>query len=546
MNVYELLGVPLFHPDRAQLLAAVRAAYAELLPYQNHKEPEVAARATKLQLELGRAEDILSDSAKLREHQKHIVAGLHDEYARAAREAGEDWSLGRLQSWLGRRHVVHPERVEAVARAIHLPQSETVELGFPDTQEVWPVADEPDGTSSIGLAAEEPSTAGRRVFKVPPAKPGRAPEPPVERRKGPPPLPARAPDGGRHAAEVRAEAVQALPTLEPIPDDVEQPLVALPRLALGKPSGYAEWVRSTVRALAVPVRMVDDLLLRVAGGESTLVHNVLRALAIVVSLAAAEVLVGIALLFTMGLIAEILPHDGSYQVPSEAPRPDTEKPASPATTPPAASAPPVASPSLPRVLEGHTGEVWSVAFASHGAILASASGDGTVRIWNPTTGECQCVLEGHTGSVRSVAFGPDSTVLASGGDDKTLRLWDPTTGKPVWTVYKHRLPVRSVAFSPDGSVLASGSRDGVVRLWGPTTGALRQELDGHAVGVTCLAFSPDSSLLAFGSGGLTVRLWDPCPEESSGPRLEGRIYTPLPSPSARTAEHCSPEAWTGR
>ena len=519
VDVYELLGVPRFHPDRDQLLAAVRAAYAKLLPYQNHKEPKVAERATKLQMELGRAEDILSDSVKLREHQKQIVEGLRGEYVRAAREAGEDWSLDRLQSWLSRQHVVHPERVETVARAIHVSQDETVELGFPETQEVWPVVDESDRESSIGLAEEESSTAGRRVFKVPPPRPGRVPEPPVERRKGPPPLPVSAPepDADRHAAEVQVEVVETLPTLAPILDHVEQPLVASSQVTLDKPRGRAQWFRSATRALAVPVRIIDDFLLRVAGKENVVLHNVLRALAIVVWLVAA-VLAGMALLSTLASIVESVPPDSSYGVAEEDPGPASGRPVRPAIPPPVASA------SVPLVLEGHTGAVTSVAFTSDGAILASASGDGTVRIWDVATGELECVLEGHTEGVRSVAFGPESTILASGGDDKTLRLWDPTTGKLVWTVYKHELPVRSVAFSPDGSVLASGSRDGIVRLWGPTTGTLRQEFAGDELGVTSLVFSPDNSVLAFGSGGLTVRLWDLARREFRSAFGEQEIY----------------------
>jgi WD40 repeat protein len=71
----------------------------------------------------------------------------------------------------------------------------------------------------------------------------------------------------------------------------------------------------------------------------------------------------------------------------------------------------------------HSGSVTHTAFSPDGSRLATASQDGTVRIWNPyTDAPEQLVLRGHTGGVGAVAWSPDGTRLASGGDD-TLRVW---------------------------------------------------------------------------------------------------------------------------
>jgi WD40 repeat protein len=57
--------------------------------------------------------------------------------------------------------------------------------------------------------------------------------------------------------------------------------------------------------------------------------------------------------------------------------------------------------------------------------LASAGGDGTVRLWDPITGNQRGPpLEGHEGPVYGVAFSPDGTQLASAGADRTVRLWN--------------------------------------------------------------------------------------------------------------------------
>src|ERR1700756_1257190 len=80
----------------------------------------------------------------------------------------------------------------------------------------------------------------------------------------------------------------------------------------------------------------------------------------------------------------------------------------------------------PAEFKGHDGLVFNVAFSNDGKILATASFDGTVKLWDFATGKDPKILKGHTGPVYGLAFNnADSTIMATGGDDKIIKLWNP-------------------------------------------------------------------------------------------------------------------------
>ncbi len=160
------------------------------------------------------------------------------------------------------------------------------------------------------------------------------------------------------------------------------------------------------------------------------------------------------------------------------------------------------------VLEGHGDVAKSCTFSSDGARLAWARYDGTVRLWDGSSGEVLAVLEGHRSGVWSCAFSPDGARLASAGDDGSVRLWDASSGKALAVLEGHTSLAWSCAFSPDGARLASSAGDAAGRLWDVSSGEVLAVLEGHSSVVWSCAFSPDGARLATVSSDRTVRLWD--------------------------------------
>ena len=162
-----------------------------------------------------------------------------------------------------------------------------------------------------------------------------------------------------------------------------------------------------------------------------------------------------------------------------------------------------------QTLAGHTEVVWTLSWQADGRLLASGSFDRTVRVWDIQTAECCQILSGHLSMVFGVAWHPEGHLLASCSRDTTIKIWDAATGDCLKTLSSHNSMVLCLAWSPDGRILASGGQDRLLKLWDIRTGNCVRTCQGHASSVWSIAWSPDGSTIASGSQDLTVKLWEP-------------------------------------
>jgi RNA polymerase sigma factor (sigma-70 family) len=189
--------------------------------------------------------------------------------------------------------------------------------------------------------------------------------------------------------------------------------------------------------------------------------------------------------------------------PEEA-RPKEEKPKQGKPAPAAVG--PVQPEAVP--LTGHRGAVNAVAFAPGGKAVATAGADGTVRLWDPSTGTQLHRLPLPDRAV-GVAFSPDATlvVAASAGKVGAVIGWDRATGRKLWQCSVAG-GVGAVAFSPDGKLVVTGCPDGSLLALHAPSGKVVRTFRGFGVGTTVAAFSPDGKSLAMGGAAGNIHQLD--------------------------------------
>lgn len=161
-----------------------------------------------------------------------------------------------------------------------------------------------------------------------------------------------------------------------------------------------------------------------------------------------------------------------------------------------------------RTILGHSDQIYRLAFSPNGKIVATASWDRSIKLWNAVDGKLIRTLDGkHNSWILGLNFSPDGKMLVSSSQDKTAKIWS-VEGNLLYTLIDHKGDVNDVVFSPNGKIIASASSDQTIKLWN-TDGMLLRTLRGHNGAVYGVSFSPDGKRLVSASWDGSIKIWNP-------------------------------------
>ncbi|EGD74315.1 serine/Threonine protein kinase [Salpingoeca rosetta] len=155
----------------------------------------------------------------------------------------------------------------------------------------------------------------------------------------------------------------------------------------------------------------------------------------------------------------------------------------------------------------HKKDINSLDVAPNDKLLASASQDRTIKLWNTHTGDAKLHLKGHKRGVWCVRFSPSDQIVASASGDATVKLWNAVSGACLRTMEGHTNSILKLVFVSKGTQIVSSSSDGVVKLWTLRTGDCVTTLDGHDEKIWALDVSGSGEKMATGAADGTIAIW---------------------------------------
>jgi WD40 repeat protein len=159
-------------------------------------------------------------------------------------------------------------------------------------------------------------------------------------------------------------------------------------------------------------------------------------------------------------------------------------------------------------MEGHADWVHSVVLSRDGATMASGAGDRSVCLWNVTQQQPVFQIPACKNNVASVSLHPHEGRLAVVGFTKGLEIINTETGQTAQELDGPCMDIRTVVFSPQGDLMAAGGRNGKIRVWNVRDGSGARDIDTGGRRIRALAFSPDGSRIAAAGNGQSIEIFD--------------------------------------
>ena len=150
--------------------------------------------------------------------------------------------------------------------------------------------------------------------------------------------------------------------------------------------------------------------------------------------------------------------------------------------------------------------LFHVAFSPDGERVVSA-GNRDARVWDVASGQLMGQPLRHSNEVRVASFSPDGLRILTAGIDRTLRIWNAATGDALTEPLLHDAGLLTAAWSPNGRFIASGGRDRLVKVWNAATGQLQSSTPTQEGEISHVEFSPDGEHFVTASRSTTVRVW---------------------------------------
>ncbi|XP_054712384.1 notchless protein homolog 1-like [Uloborus diversus] len=141
-------------------------------------------------------------------------------------------------------------------------------------------------------------------------------------------------------------------------------------------------------------------------------------------------------------------------------------------------------------------------------IMISGSDDFTMYLWTPENSKKPLTrMTGHQNLINDVKFSPDMRLIASASFDKSIKIWNGRTGKFISTLRGHVQQVYQISWSADSRLLVSGSADSTLKVWDLMTNKIMLDLPGHADEVYAVDWSPDGQRVVSGGKDKVIKIW---------------------------------------